>query len=222
MPTAAGERGQMVADVRPYELMKLRMLNGSHSMIAYLGYLAGYQYVSDAIANPVLRKLIHDFMTDEAMPALPGTLDRIAYREALLARFGNPSLRRRTWQIAMDGSQKLPQRLLGTIRDRLAAGGGFTRAALGVAAWMRYASGTDDNGRPIDVQDPLADRCRDTATGARGSWRSLMDGFLEIREVFDEGLARNDAFRSVLSAQLRTLSTQGSIAAISSVSSASD
>lgn len=122
----------------------------------------------------------------------------------------------------MDGSQKLPQRLLGTIRDRLAAGGGFTRAALGVAAWMRYASGRDDNGRPIDVQDPLADRFRDTATGARGSWRSLMDGFLEIREVFDEGLARNDAFRSVLSAQLRTLSTQGSIAAISSVSSASD
>lgn len=90
----------MVADVRPYELMKLRMLNGSHSMIAYLGYLAGYQYVSDAIANPVLRKLIHDFMTDEAMPCLPGTLDRIAYREALLARFGNPSLRHRTWQIA--------------------------------------------------------------------------------------------------------------------------
>lgn len=213
---------QMVADVRPYELMKLRMLNGSHSMIAYLGYLAGYQYVSDAIANPVLRKFIHDFMTDEAMPSLPQTLDRIAYREALLERFGNPSLKHRTWQIAMDGSQKLPQRLLGTIGDRLAAGGGFTRAALGVAAWIRYAGGTDDDGRSIDVKDPLADRFRDIAAAARGSWRSLMDGFLDIREVFDESLARNDTFVSVLSAQLRTLSTQGSIAAISSVSLASD
>ncbi|HHY48640.1 MAG TPA: mannitol dehydrogenase family protein, partial [Alphaproteobacteria bacterium] len=152
---------QLVDEVEPFELMKLRMLNGSHSTMAYLGYLAGHEYVADAVGDPAFRRLIHGLMTEEVMPTLPmprAELER--YRDDLLARFANPALRHRTWQIAMDGSQKLPQRLLGTIRERLQAGQGINRLALGVAAWMRYVTGSDEKGGPIDVKDPLATRLR--------------------------------------------------------------
>jgi fructuronate reductase len=108
---------EMVNDVRPFELTKLRMLNGSHSSLAYLGYLAGHEFVSEAVADSALRHFVHEFMTEEVMDTLPKTaLDLHAYRDALIERFDNPALKHRTWQIAMDGSQKLPQRLLGTIR----------------------------------------------------------------------------------------------------------
>ena len=150
---------QFVSDVRPFELMKLRMLNGSHSTLAYLGYLAGHEFVSDAVADTDFRRLVHGLMTDEVIPTLPADLgDLAAYRDALIVRLANPALRHRTWQIAMDGSQKLPQRLLGTIHDRLSRNEPIVRAALGVAAWMRYVTGIDERGEAIDVRDPLASR----------------------------------------------------------------
>ena len=95
---------QMVEDVEPFERMKLRMLNGSHSTMAYLGYLAGYEYISDVMGDADFVKLIHGLMTEEAMPTLdmPG-VDLGAYRDQLLDRFRNPALKHRTWQIAMDG-----------------------------------------------------------------------------------------------------------------------
>ena len=119
-PLFEGVGVEMVSDVKPFERMKLRMLNGSHSTLAYLGYLAGFEFVSQAIANPYFRALIHDLMSEEVMATLP--MDHVQlsnYRDALLNRFANPAIKHRTWQIAMDGSQKLPQRLLGTIRDGL-------------------------------------------------------------------------------------------------------
>ncbi len=178
---------EMVADVAPFEHMKLRMLNGSHSTLAYLGYLAGYQHVSDAIADPDLRRLIAGLMTEEVIPTLPMSADMLsAYRDRLLERFANPALKHRTWQIAMDGSQKLPQRLLGTIRDRIAAGRSFDRLALGVAAWMRYVTGIDESGQPIEVKDPLAPRLRQIADAANRSPETLAAGLLAVREIFSE------------------------------------
>lgn len=201
---------QLVADVRPYELMKLRMLNGSHSTIAYLGYLAGHEYVSQAIADPALRTLIRDLMTEEAMPTLAGELgDLGAYRDALIERFANPALKHRTWQIAMDGSQKLPQRLLGTIRDRLARGLPADRAALGVAAWMRYVTGVDEGGQPIDVKDPLAERLRAIADAAGGEPAKLVDAMLGVAEVFGHDLAGSAPFRRVLTGHLDSLMRRG-------------
>jgi fructuronate reductase len=149
----------MAEDVEPFEKMKLRMLNGSHSTLAYLGYLAGDETVADTMADPAFKRLIGDLMAKEIKPTLsmPPDVDLVAYGDALLERFSNTALKHRTWQIAMDGSQKLPQRLLGTIRDRLEAGQPFDRLALGVAAWMRYALGTDEQGKAIDVRDPMAD-----------------------------------------------------------------
>jgi fructuronate reductase len=211
-PPLESAGAQLVKDVRPFELMKLRMLNGSHSITAYLGYLAGYEHVNEAIADPALRTLIHEFMTVEVMGTLPdGFYDLGAYRDALLERFANPALRHRTWQIAMDGSQKLPQRLLGTIRDRLAHGRPVTRAALGVAAWMRYVTGVDERGNKIDVRDPLAERLRGISRSAEGRPDRLVERLLGVAEVFGNDLPRNEFFRAELVGHLTSLFRNGAI-----------
>jgi fructuronate reductase len=202
---------QVVSDVRPFELMKLRMLNGSHSTLAYLGYLAGYEFVNEAIADPALHALICGLMTDEVVGTLPteiGNLD--SYRDALLERFANPALRHRTWQIAMDGSQKLPQRLLGTIRHRISQGRSFDRAALGVAAWMRYVTGVDELGQPIDVRDPLATSLRRISDSAAGA-QQLVDGLLGVADVFGDDLPRNESFRNVLTTHVSSLFQKGAL-----------
>ena len=201
---------QLVTDVRPFELMKLRMLNGSHSIIAYLGYLSGYEFVNEAVADPAFRALIHEFMTEEVMSTLPKDVgDLAAYRDALLNRFANPGLKHRTWQIAMDGSQKLPQRLLGTIRDRLACGLPITRASLGIAGWMRYVTGIDEQGRKIDVRDPLAPRLKGITRAAGGAPPKLVDGLLGVTEIFGDDLPRSELFRRVLTQHVTALFVQG-------------
>ncbi len=147
---------EFVTDVAPYENMKLRLLNGSHSTLAYLGYLAGYETVSDTMKDANYRRLAEGVMDDAAATLkMPPGADVAAYKRALVERYANPALRHRTWQICMDGSQKLPQRLLGSIRDRLAAGAPVERLVMGVAGWMRYVTGIDEQGKPIDVRDPL-------------------------------------------------------------------
>ncbi len=210
---------ELVEDVEPFELMKLRMLNGSHSSMAYLGYLSGYQYVNEAIADPGIHQLIHGLMTEEAMPTLPmsrATLE--AYRDQLLARFANPALKHRTWQIAMDGTQKLPQRLLGTIRDRLEAAQPFPRLALGVAAWMRYVTGIDEAGQPIDVKDPMAARLREIADGAGQDPVKLANGLLAVTEVFGTDLPQVAVFRDTVTNHLKSLLENGAREAVRRVS----
>src|SRR5690606_32880044 len=187
---------QLVADVEPFEHMKLRMLNGSHSTMAYTGYLGGYEYIAEVMGDAAYVKLIHDLMSEEVMPTLdmPG-VDLGAYRDQLLERFRNPALRHRTWQIAMDGSQKLPQRLLGTIRDRLKAGQGIERLALGVAAWMRYVTGVAEDGSEIDVRDPHALKMHAIAADAGDDPEALFEGLVALVEVFGTDLAGNETFR---------------------------
>lgn len=209
---------EMVADVKPFERMKLRMLNGSHSTLAYLGYLSGYEYVSDAIANPHFRALIHGLMTEEVMPTLSMDAGSLAgYRDALIERFANPALKHRNWQIAMDGSQKLPQRLLGTIRDRLQMGLNLNRAALGVAAWMRYVTGIDESGKEIDVRDPLAANFRVIADSAKGNTSSLVDGLLAVKEIFGSDLPQHDGFRSILRGHVQSLYEVGALRTVQTI-----
>jgi len=154
--TAGGAR--FVAAAEPFEKLKLRMVNGCHSTIAYLAVAAGWATVDRALAEPALRRLVEAMMREEIEPTLPALagLDLAAYRARLIERFANPALAHRTLQIAMDGSQKLPQRLLGTIADRLAAGASIERLALGVAAWLRHLRGVDEAGQPYELADPLA------------------------------------------------------------------
>jgi fructuronate reductase len=147
----------MTSNVEPFELMKLRLLNGAHSALAYLGYLAGRETVADAVTDPALHKFLLR-LWDEVIPTVPCPpgMDLAAYTRELAARFRNPAIRHRTWQIAMDGSQKLPQRLLGTVRDRRYQNLDIPCLSLVIAAWARYIGGTDETGAPIDVRDPLA------------------------------------------------------------------
>ena len=214
---------EVVADVEPYERMKLRMLNGSHSTLAYLGYLAGHEHVSDAIADPSFATLIHEMMTEEVMPTLdmPG-VDLAAYRDQLLERFANPALKHRTWQIAMDGSQKLPQRLLGTIRDRIAADEEFFRLALGVAGWMRYIVGIDEKGENIDVRDPLALRLMAIAADAGTDPEALFQGLVGLSEVFGTDLADNEDFGDAVVPALDSLFEEGSAATVQAFAEAQE
>ncbi|MCB1518264.1 MAG: mannitol dehydrogenase family protein [Hyphomicrobiaceae bacterium] len=207
---------QMVDDVAPFEEMKLRMLNGPHSSLAYLGYLAGHQTVAETVSIPEMRAFLSAMMTWEIMPTLDvPDMDLFAYREDLLERFLNPALRHRTWQIAMDGSQKLPQRLLGTIRARIAAGASYDRLALGVAAWMTYVAGTDEAGNPIDVRDPLAQRFAEMAASAAGNVETYLDAVLSVQETFGTDLPADKGFRARLLDHLSSLREYGALATLS-------
>jgi fructuronate reductase len=207
---------EFVSDVEPYEHMKLRLLNGSHSTLAYLGYLAGYETIADTMADPAFVRLIKGMMDEEVTPTLhmPPGADLPSYKRALVERFKNPALRHRTWQIAMDGSQKLPQRLLGTIRDRLKADAPIPRLALGVAGWMRYVTGQDEQGRPIDVRDPLSARLRQIADEAGPEAERLVPALTAVTEIFDPGLTRDPRFTGPVTATLEELFQTGSQATV--------
>jgi len=210
------EGAEMVADVRPYETMKLRLLNASHSCIAYLGDLAGYETVAQTVADPAFARFVRALMDEEVTPTLqmPPGVDLEGYKAALLARFANPALKHRTWQIAMDGSQKLPQRLLGTIADRLRAGAPVDRLALGVAAWMRYVTGVDEGGRPIDVRDPLAARFTDIAAETGPVAERLAPALLAVESVFGTDLPRHPGFTGAVTAALARLYARGARACV--------
>jgi fructuronate reductase len=205
---------EFVTDVAPYENMKLRLLNGSHSTLAYLGYLAGYETVSDTMKDANYRRLAEGVMDDAAATLkMPPGADVAAYKRALIERFENPALRHRTWQICMDGSQKLPQRLLGTIRDRLAAGAPIDRLVMGVAGWMRYVTGIDEQGKPIDVRDPLSGRLRSVADQAGMSAERLAPALLDVREIFGD-LAADARFREAATEALARILAKGARAAV--------
>ncbi|EPA7106998.1 mannitol dehydrogenase family protein [Escherichia coli] len=164
---------ELVSDVLPYEEMKLRMLNGSHSFLAYLGYLAGYQHINDCMEDEHYRYAAYGLMLQEQAPTLKVQgVDLQDYANRLIERYSNPALRHRTWQIAMDGSQKLPQRMLDSVRWHLAHDSKFDLLALGVAGWMRYVGGVDEQGNPIEISDPLL---RNPALRHR-TWQIAMDG----------------------------------------------
>jgi fructuronate reductase len=205
---------QLVEDVHPFELMKLRMLNGTHSSLAYLGYLAGYETIADTVGDPVFAGFIRRLWTQEIIPTLvpPPGEDLGAYADALLARYSNPAIRHRAWQIAMDGSQKLPQRLLGTLADNRAAGRPSPGLALAVAAWMRYVGGVDEKGDPIDVRDPMAARLKALSDAAPDP-AAKVEALLAVAEVFPPALASDPELRRSLEAAYRRLERAGARAA---------
>lgn len=181
----------LVRDVAPFEAMKLRLLNGAHSAIAYLGLLAGHGTVADAVRDPALAAFVRGLMADAAATLrLPPGVDVAAYQAALMQRFANPALQHRTAQIAMDGSQKLPPRLLEAMRDRLDAGLPIARHAMAVAAWMQYAA------TGPALQDPRAAEIARIAQGGPAALLGLSAVFgnlperAEARTAITEALAR--------------------------------
>lgn len=205
----------LVPDVLPYEAAKLRLLNGAHSSLAYLGYLAGFQYVHEVIGERFFAHYLRYLMTREISPVTPEPtgMQHATYIDDLLQRFANAALAHRTWQIAMDGSQKLPQRLLATLRLQLECGGPIAALGLAIAGWMRYVLGRDDAGRVIDVSDPLAERFTAIATDMRNH-DDVVGAFLSIGEIFGTDLRHNARLRIVISEHLEQLAMYGVTATI--------
>ena len=141
----------------------------------------------------------------------------MAYRDALIGRYSNSMLKHRTWQIAMDGSQKLPQRLLNTIRSRIASGGAITGLTLGVAGWMRYASGVDEKGAAIDVRDPYSEKLVALGKAANGDARTLAESYFAMTEIFGTDLPANDAFRAQVTDHLVHLFSDGAKATVARI-----
>jgi fructuronate reductase len=197
---AAGVR--ITADVSPWEEAKLRLLNGAHSAIAYLGGLAGIEFVYQFVARPQGRRFV-EALWDEVEPTLspPPQLDIGAYRAALMERFGNEALGHRTLQIAQDGSQKIPQRLLAPIADRLSRGLPIETLALAVAGWMRWQTGEAGA-----VDDPLAAETRRAVTSPHP-----VGALLALEAVFPPALAANPAFRGALARQWKRLDEAGAL-----------
>ena len=200
-----------VHEVDPYESMKLRLLNASHSAFAYLGFLAGHEFIYQVAAQPDFVAFMRRFTADEVSPALvpPPSIDLADYRETLVRRFANPALPHRTQQIAMDGSQKLPQRILATVRDNLAANRSIELATLAVAGWMRYVYGEDEQGRRIDVSDPLAPTFASLAAAHRGDPAGFAQALLALRAIFDEDLHNEPRFAAPVTRWLAQLFTDG-------------
>ena len=200
----------MVADVAPFEAMKLRCLNGAHTALACLGLLAGHETIADTVGDPPFAAYVRALWRTEIIPAVtpPPGVDLTAYTDALLARIANPAIRHRTAQIATDTSQKLPQRLLATLAANRAAGRPYEALALAVAAWFRLIDGTDDTGRPVPLDDPLLGRLKalsDSAPDPAGKVAAL----LSLAEVFPPPLARDAALRECLTQEYEALRDHG-------------
>lgn len=211
-PSWETEGVEMVANVAPFETMKLRMLNGSHSLLAYLGALAGIETVFEGVSQPALRAFLRRYMLEEAAPTLdmPEGTDLVAYADSLLTRFANDSLRHRLQQIAMDGSQKLPQRWLSGALERVDAGQASPYVALGMAAWIRYTASHDLQGQSYPVDDPMAKRLAELHQTHGAHPEALVNAFLAIDEVVPAQLAANQPFVNAVISSYRAL-TQGGL-----------
>jgi fructuronate reductase len=205
----------LVADVAPYEKMKLRMLNGAHSLLAYLGFLDGRELVRDAMADATLAALVRRHMAAAAqtLDPVPGIeLDR--YAADLCRRFANPAIAHPTYQIAMDGTQKLPQRLLEPAVEALRAGRDPGAFALAVAAWMRYALGRDEAGRPYALRDPREAEIAAALIGVPRSGTAVADTLHGLPGLFPMELRGSPTWRDAVASRLDLMLKRGVQAAI--------
>lgn len=209
---------EFVSDVVPFEEMKLRMLNGSHSFLAYLGFLGGYAHISDTMTNDDYRTAAFDMMMKAQAPTLnmPEGTDLEAYATLLIERFTNPSLKHQTWQIAMDGSQKIPQRMGGSLRHHLAQGTDFKWLAMGIAGWMRYVGAVTEQGEAIDVRDPMVEQFQ-SIYAEHGLNVSAVKALLSIEAIFGTDLIANETFVSAVTDAYQLILDKGARAAVASL-----
>jgi mannitol 2-dehydrogenase len=198
---------QIVPDVEPYELMKLRLLNASHQALCYPGHLIGYRFVHEVTTDPLFARFLLDYMTAEAIPTLrpvPG-VDLYHYANQLIERFSNPEVRDTVARLCANASDLIPKFLLPVIRQQLASGGSMTRSAAVVASWARYAEGSDENGRTHELDDALAPQLQAAACRQRCHPAAFVE---DNREVFGE-LGDDPRFIGVYTSILSSLLERG-------------
>jgi fructuronate reductase len=201
----------LTGDASPWERLKLRSLNGVHSAIAYLGALAGRETIAEALEIPGMSTMLRRFVAEDVAGSFtpPDGVSVVEYGDSVLERFANAAIRHRTIQVAMDGSQKLPQRVLHTIVDGRAAGGSSRWGALVLAAWMRFVQGESDAGQPLPLDDPLAERIRKALAAGRSTPEGVVDALFGLSEVFPAELAADDTVREMVAGWLGALERHG-------------
>ncbi len=204
----------LTTEVSAFERAKLRLLNGAHSALAYLGLLAGHETVAEAVADPSLRRFVRQMWADEIAPDLsaPLGLDLAAYQQDLLRRFENPVLVHRLAQIAWDGSQKVPVRLLGSLRDAAVAGRPYQRLALAVAAWMVFIGVRARAG--VAIVDPLAERLTHMGQTTALDPHGLFEALVGLEQVFAPDLIALPGVRAALRHAFASLTERGALGAI--------
>jgi mannitol 2-dehydrogenase len=210
-----GEAGvQLVDDVEPYELMKLRLLNGSHQAMCYFAYLAGHRLVHEAAQDPLFQAFLRGYLENEAAPTLPPVpgVDLDQYAAQLLERFSNSQVRDTIARLCEHSSDRIPKFVLPVIRQQLATGGQIRRAAAVVASWARYAEAVDEHGERIDV----VDRRRDSLVQLARRQRVDPDAFIGNRELFGD-LAQDERFTGEYRQALASLHERGATATLQSL-----
>lgn len=205
---------ELVENVEPFELMKLRMLNGSHSAIAYLGLLLGHSFVAEVVGTPLVASYLRRMMREEAAPTIPLPQEKLfAYADRLLVRFGNSSLRHKCAQIAMDGSQKLPQRILAPIDERLERGQPTRLLSLTLAAWITYIDKQTQLGE-AGLADPMAPRLIAAVRSADEGNAGLARAILGIQEIVGSDRLRDPDFVAEMASHLSHIRDIGPLSAI--------
>ena len=203
---------QLVPDVRPYETMKIRLLNGSHMAMAYLGALAGFTYVHEIMADPLFLRFIQRFM-DEVTPVVPVISDASIpqYKATLVERFANPAIRDQVTRICSEGSAKLPKWVLPSITELRAERASIDLLSLVIASWIHYLKrGVDDGGRPLDILDAQAPMLREIAQTVAGDPGSMF----ALRSIFGEQLPADPVFTGKVRESLDQLERGGAAAAM--------
>eukprot|EP00954_Amorphochlora_amoebiformis_P030756 1395169-Amorphochlora_amoeboformis.AAC.1 len=195
----------MVADVEPYELMKLRLLNGSHSALAYLSYLAGHRSVHQAMEDDLVYSFIERYMNavTPTVPDVPG-VDLVAYKDTLRERFSNPNVSDQITRLAEDGSKKMVGFIRGSISELLASGDDTTPVAAAVAGWIRFCRGYDEKGEEIEINDPQALALKETANKTKTQGSSDF-----LKRFLSEEIGSNARFVSQVDGFLQTLDNHG-------------
>ena len=181
---------QIVSDVDPYEKMKVRLLNGSHSALSYVSYLLGHREVDKAMADPLVSKFVRAYMDECITPSVPDVpgIDLDKYKDKLISRFSNPSISDQVQRLAEDGSQKIRNAIVPPLEFQLENGASIKWIALAFAAWFRYLSGIDEQGQPIEIKDPMADRLNASAKLDKEN----PIGLLKFDEIFGKTLQENN------------------------------
>lgn len=201
-----------VHDVEQFEMHKLRLLNASHSAMAYPGQLAGFKYVHEVMEHPVYRKFVWQMMQEEVKPLLPDIpgVDIDQYCSTLMERFSNPTIMDQIPRVALNASGKIPQFIMPSIAEQIRLTGPFRRLCFVAGAWFRYVTGVDDKGKSFDVEDPLREQLQALAKAGGNAPHKL----LGIKTLFGDNLRSDERFINEITTAMELIAKDGVMATL--------